>query len=270
MARRARRDNSIELMLRSAGMAFLLILLLPGGRQFLSGIGVLVALLALLGIAGLIIYRLLRRRNREETKFEMEPISLEINRVEVPRGKPVATNQLADRLRAIDWFQFEQIIAIACRKSGFTVTRKGGANPDGGIDIIVSDASGNRTAIQSKQWKTWNVGVKVIREFLGALTDAEIQKGIIVTLGGYTGEAKRLADKHGIQLLNETDLIQLLERVHARFDPEILALLNDKRKLCPKCEHEMILRTARKGSNAGSQFWGCSTYPRCHFKMPVA
>lgn len=32
---------------------------------------------------------------------------------------------------------------------------------------------------------------------------------------------------------------------------------------CPKCEKPMRLRTARKGRNAGSQFWGCSNFPRC-------
>jgi len=32
---------------------------------------------------------------------------------------------------------------------------------------------------------------------------------------------------------------------------------------CPKCGSEMILRTAKKGANAGNQFWGCSNYPTC-------
>ena len=32
---------------------------------------------------------------------------------------------------------------------------------------------------------------------------------------------------------------------------------------CPKCGSEMVLQTARKGAHPGSQFWGCSTYPRC-------
>jgi len=40
-------------------------------------------------------------------------------------------------------------------------------------------------------------------------------------------------------------------------------LLNDHRKFCPKCEREMVLRTAKRGVNAGKQFWGCSDYPRC-------
>ena len=32
---------------------------------------------------------------------------------------------------------------------------------------------------------------------------------------------------------------------------------------CPKCGSSMKLRTARRGRNAGNQFWGCPEYPRC-------
>ena len=32
---------------------------------------------------------------------------------------------------------------------------------------------------------------------------------------------------------------------------------------CPKCERPMVRRTARRGSNAGSDFWGCPDFPRC-------
>ncbi len=32
---------------------------------------------------------------------------------------------------------------------------------------------------------------------------------------------------------------------------------------CPLCGGPMVLRTARKGPQAGSQFWGCAGYPAC-------
>jgi hypothetical protein len=32
---------------------------------------------------------------------------------------------------------------------------------------------------------------------------------------------------------------------------------------CPKCGTEMVLRTARTGSNQGNKFWGCTNFPRC-------
>ena len=85
---------------------------------------------------------------------------------------------------------------------------------------------------------------------------------------GYTGEAKQLAEKHGIEILNETGLAQMLSSTDARFDPQALAILPDTRKFCPKCESEMVLRTATRGLGAGKQFWECSAYPRRRFTLP--
>jgi len=42
----------------------------------------------------------------------------------------------------------------------------------------------------------------------------------------------------------------------ARDDPSV------ERK-CPNCGSRMVLRTAKRGANAGNQFWGCSAYPKC-------
>lgn len=112
--------------------------------------------------------------------------------------------------------------------------------------------------------------MKAVREFLGALTDAGIKRGMFMTLGGYTGDAKRLADKHGIEVVNESGLARMLEATDARFDPAALEILQETRKLCPKCESEMVLRTARRGPGAGKEFWGCSGYPRCRFTMPLS
>jgi restriction system protein len=37
---------------------------------------------------------------------------------------------------------------------------------------------------------------------------------------------------------------------------------------CPLCSTPMVVRTARRGANAGSQFWGCPNYPRCRGIRP--
>lgn len=34
-------------------------------------------------------------------------------------------------------------------------------------------------------------------------------------------------------------------------------------RLCPKCGAEMVKRTVKSGDKAGSQFWGCSAFPKC-------
>lgn len=253
----------------------LVVLLLPGGRQAIAALGsvcVGLAVLVAIFMVGWIIVRLLRRPTDPEgfsldvvTPTLAPPLSTPIQK---PQQHPESTGQLIKEMRSLDWFQFEKLIGAIYHKLGYAVTRRGGANPDGGIDLIV-EKHGERSAIQCKQWKTWNVGVRAVREFLGALTDAGIQKGIFVTLCGYSGEAKQLAEKHGIEIVNETGLAKLLEAVDARFDPEMLAILRDTRKVCPKCESNMVLRTATKGPGAGQKFWGCSAYPRCRFTMPV-
>ncbi len=39
----------------------------------------------------------------------------------------------------------------------------------------------------------------------------------------------------------------------------------DSTEFCPVCGGKLILRTAKKGANAGNQFYGCSTYPNCKY-----
>ncbi len=47
------------------------------------------------------------------------------------------------------------------------------------------------------------------------------------------------------------------------------AINGSAKTLCPKCGSPMIVRTAKKGSNTGNKFWGCSKYPACKSIRPV-
>jgi HJR/Mrr/RecB family endonuclease len=182
---------------------------------------------------------------------------------ELRPAKPAPEFNIAEELRKIDWFQFEQLIEIIYQQRGFKVKRLGGANADGGVDLIVESPT-ETFVVQCKHWRKWNVGVRQIREFIGTLTDSKIQKGIFITLAGYSNEAKQLAEKHGIQILRESDLIKMLEDPGLIHSNEISKLFSDIRKICPKCEKEMVLRTNRR---TNKNFWGCSSFPRCRFKL---
>jgi restriction system protein len=39
--------------------------------------------------------------------------------------------------------------------------------------------------------------------------------------------------------------------------------------ICPRCGSELVLRTARKGANAGNQFYGCSSFPKCRYTQTL-
>jgi HJR/Mrr/RecB family endonuclease len=278
---RHRKDDGITAILQLGGLIALLYFIYAPARQIIFAIGSLfVALLSLLVVAagGLVVYRGMTRSSRTvrlsanvltpvcETPRPM--LAVQTSTTTPTKTTFAGSAEIIRHLRSVDWFQFEKLVELLYQKLGYQVTRRGGANPDGGIDLLITK-DGLTSAIQCKQWRQWKVGVKAVREFLGALTDSGIQKGIFITLSGYTGDAKQLAQKHGISILNESELAKMLEDIDGRFDPQVLALLQDKRKFCPKCEKQMVLRTTKKGPWLGQQFWGCPAYPKCRGKIPV-
>lgn len=292
MARRRSNDNWVWAIPQLAGLLMALGMINPAFRQAVPALFALVLwgvlIIVALGLVGLTVYLLAKRRFRSavpvstpQTSGSASPLYSVYagsaatdppQQEKVPQKistEPYTTAKLIQQLRKIDWYQFEQITALMYGKLGYVVTRRGGANPDGGIDLVL-EKDGKTFAVQCKHWKTWNVGVKAVREFLGALTHAHISRGIFITLGGYTGEAKKLAGEHEIEIINETEMARMLEGTDARFDSQVIELLQDKRKFCPKCSREMQIKIAKRGRWAGQRFWACPGFPRkCRFTLPV-
>ena len=178
-------------------------------------------------------------------------------------------DEIRAALRLLDWFQFEKLVTLYYQTQGFSVKRVGGAKPDGGVDMTL-EHEGQQYVIQCKHWKKWKVRVKEMREFLGTLTDTGIPNGIYITTCGYTDDARDLASKHGIQLFEESQLVQCIIDLEMTQRQAVSELLADRRKFCPRCESEMFVKEARKGRNPGSKFWGCSRYPRCKYTFDSA
>jgi hypothetical protein len=297
MARRRKKQSGLdvfELLFKGGLLLGGLLFFSPSFRQAMYAMGEVCLALAALAVIGGLVFVTVRAVGRRSGARQPETVAsvINLNDFSVAVGReqasaaseegvspkaasPTPANEAPSRpaliqhIRSLDWFQFEKLVEATYHKLGYAVTRRGGANPDGGIDLV-AEKNGDLAAIQCKQWKNREVGVKAVREFLGALTDAGIGKGVFVTVCGYTEEARALAEKHGIELVNEAGLAALLESVDAAYDPEMVAILRDPRKFCPKCEAQMVLRTASKGRNVGSKFWGCSTYPKCDYTMTFA
>lgn len=74
--------------------------------------------------------------------------------------------------------------------------------------------------------------------------------------GGYSerlAAARLEARRRRATVSDQTDLTDQTDRTEER----------PQAPDCPLCGQPMILRTARKGPQAGSQFWGCAGYPAC-------
>ena len=48
-------------------------------------------------------------------------------------------------------------------------------------------------------------------------------------------------------------------------EEEIKNDIEERDKLCPKCGNKLVLRKAKRGANAGRNFYGCSNYPKCKY-----
>lgn len=48
-------------------------------------------------------------------------------------------------------------------------------------------------------------------------------------------------------------------------EPVVETETNEAPLRCPKCGGELVLRTVKKGEKAGSQFYGCSNFPKCRY-----
>lgn len=79
--------------------------------------------------------------------------------------------------------------------------------------------------------------------------------------------------------LNEQDIHEIYETLHVLTNPDSTIKENHTNTVnhkfgrgtgadsdvCPLCGNKLVLRTAKKGINAGHQFYGCSGFPKCRY-----
>lgn len=169
-----------------------------------------------------------------------------------------------ESIRSLSWKEFEELLAEAYRRQGYTVQENAFTGPDGGIDLRI-ERNGNSYLVQCKQWRAYKVGVNVVREMLGLMTAHGATGGIIVTSGMFTQEARNFALGKTIDLVEGSQLADLVRNVQSR--PVAVTSEEgppDARK-CPQCGMGLVVREARRGNRAGSKFLGCSGFPRCRY-----
>lgn len=117
---------------------------------------------------------------------------------------------VSNYLLSISPSSFEQIISEFMKSMGYPIVKVIGTTGDGGIDIICSKSNSpddNETiAVQCKRFRG-NVGVKIAREFLGALQDNNVQNGFLITTGDFTKDCSALCQRSGkIKTINGSEL----------------------------------------------------------------
>jgi restriction system protein len=165
---------------------------------------------------------------------------------------------------SLSWRDFERLVAAHFERGGYTVEHTGGGRPDGGVDIALKQGR-ELTLVQCKQWRAQKVSVTIVRELYGVMAAKGADRGIIVSAGEFTPDAREFASGRNIDLISGGVLADLLRhggQGESRA-PSISA------PTCPACRSQMVMRTARKGAHTGQSFWGCETFPACRAILPI-
>jgi len=168
----------------------------------------------------------------------------------------------------LSWQEFEALVGEGFRHRGFEVTERGGAGPDGGVDLVMARGH-ERFMVQCKQWRAQQVSVAVVRELYGVMAAERVAGGYVVTSGTFTKDAKEFAAGRNIELIDGQGLDGLLRDGQSAASPAVARPKDSSIPaekgvpMCPKCKKPMVVRTAKKGSNVGGSFWGCAQYPKC-------
>lgn len=124
-------------------------------------------------------------------------------------------DRLVSVLQAMDPIAFERLCQRILRESGFIeveVTKRSG---DGGIDghgtIRIGGLISFTVLFQSKRYKG-NLGPDVVRDFRGAMV-GRADKGVIISTGGFTLEARREATRDGAPPVDLIDGRLLAEKL---------------------------------------------------------
>jgi restriction system protein len=190
----------------------------------------------------------------------------------------VAQSGAANALDGMSWQQFEKLVGEGFRLGGYRVSETGGGGADGGVDLVLTKAS-EKFLVQCKQWRALKVGVSVVRELYGVMAARGASGGFVVTSGRFTDEATAFANGRNIWLIDGPELLALIHTARtegSRAAPassatleltcppsELAASPPQVVPACPLCAKSMVRRVAKRGSNAGVEFWGCSGYPSC-------
>lgn len=123
--------------------------------------------------------------------------------------------RVSEILHNLDPYAFEKLAQRLLRECGFSdveVTKKSG---DGGIDgtgkLRINGIFSFNVAFQCKRYKG-QVGAPQIRDFRGSL-GTNIEKGVLITTGAFTREAKEEASSEGKRLIDLMDGEELINKL---------------------------------------------------------
>ena len=142
--------------------------------------------------------------------------------------------EVINELQAISPSSFERLCQRLLRELGFQNVEVTGQSNDGGIDgkgiLRLGGVLSFHVIFQAKRYRN-SVSPSIVRDFRGAMV-GRADKGLIITTGTFTREAKKEAQRDGappIDLMDGNDLAEKLKELGLGVEIELVEKVNIKR-----------------------------------------
>jgi restriction system protein len=97
----------------------------------------------------------------------------------------------------------------------------------------------------------------------------QAEHSMFVAVGTYTPDATVFAAQVGMTLVDGDELLRIIAAGLGGVPLQLPRPDTSTTPACPECGSAMLRRMARRGPNAGGEFWGCSTFPTCRGTEPI-
>jgi restriction system protein len=175
--------------------------------------------------------RIFQEQRKAQAK-DLSPIEEEVAEAlnEAPNDHPQAVLKVLQGLSPPGFERFSQRIL---RESGFSQVVVTGRSNDGGIDgfgtLEINTLVSFKVLFQCKRYQG-SVNPSQVRDFRGAMA-GRADKGIILTTGTFTAEARREAARDGappIELVDGEKLVRMLEELELGLKPKTVFEIDDQ------------------------------------------
>ncbi|WP_256872182.1 restriction endonuclease [Paenibacillus sp. 79R4] len=107
---------------------------------------------------------------------------------------------LTRHLSELNGAEFERLLALYFRGQGYTVNEVGVGGRDGGVDLVIRDQRGEKTAVQAKCYADHNkVKVQIVRELVAAKRNHDCILSLLITTSDLTSDAKKEAGRFKVE-----------------------------------------------------------------------
>lgn len=191
---------------------------------------------------------------------------------------------LTRHLSDLNGAEFERLLALYFRGQGYVVKEVGVGGRDGGVDLVITDRRGEKTAVQAKCYAEHNkVNVQTVRELVAAKRNHDCILSLLITTSDLTSDARKEAEQFKVDYWHGGVIEQKL-KAWGKWQPTNKKVksvpaptqqaktslskpnTNSKDTITCQCGAPMVKRK----NKSGVAFLGCSKYPQCKHTKAIS